>query len=108
MGKHLAREWGPSGVRINGIAPGPIEDTEGMDRLGGFMPAAAKAAYVASIPAQRLGTREDIANAVLYLASDAGSYVTGTVVVVDGGAWMANAPGEIDITGGDPAPRSKL
>lgn len=114
MTRHLAREWGPAGVRVNSIAPGPIEGTEGYDRLGGFMPASALDKYKKSIPAQRLGTKSDIGHSVLYLASDAGSYVTGTVLVVDGGAWMADVGiggvtfGEGEDTTGSGAPRSKL
>lgn len=83
--KSLALEWGPSGIRVNAIAPGPIDDTEGMMRLA---PADMKAKLTKGIPLQRFGTIEDIANMSLFLASDAASYVNGAIVVVDGGAWL--------------------
>lgn len=78
------------GIRVNSVAPGPIADTEGMRRLGGFMPKEVIDEFSARIPAQRLGNREDIGNACLYLCSDAGSYVTGHILVVDGGHWMVD------------------
>lgn len=85
MIRHLAVEWGAAGIRVNAIAPGPIGDTEGMRRLapGGFADKLAK-----SVPLRRLGEILDIANAALFLASDAASYVTGAVLVVDGGSWL--------------------
>jgi peroxisomal 2,4-dienoyl-CoA reductase len=89
MTRHLAVEWGPQGVRLNSIAPGPIAGTEGMRRLGGAT-SAAREFLQQQIPLQRLGTRTDIAEAALYLASDLSSYVTGSVLVVDGGAWMTS------------------
>ncbi|KAI9224329.1 hypothetical protein BC828DRAFT_424820 [Blastocladiella britannica] len=81
----LSMELGRYGINVNGIAPGPIEGTEGITRL---MPPSVSTDFVNSIPIRRLGTVKDIEHATLYLASDAGSYVTGTVLVVDGGAWM--------------------
>jgi peroxisomal 2,4-dienoyl-CoA reductase len=45
--------------------------------------------HFASVPLQRVGTRRDVADAVLYLASNASSYVTGTTLIVDGGGWMS-------------------
>ena len=79
----LALEWGPEGVRINSIAPGPIADTEGLKRLA---PGAdALAAMAARVPLQRLGTLDDIARIALLLASDWASYITGAVIPVDGG-----------------------
>jgi peroxisomal 2,4-dienoyl-CoA reductase len=89
MTRHLAFEWGPSGVRINSLAPGPIGDTEGMKRL---LPEPMKEKLRKKIPLQRFGTVADVADAALYLASDAARYVTGSVLVVDGGAWMIGAP----------------
>jgi len=78
----LAVEWGPHGIRVNGIAPGPIEGTEGVKRLTNE---ASRASALTNCPLGRMGTTGDIANAALYLASDAASFVTGTTLVVDGG-----------------------
>ncbi|KAL5019107.1 hypothetical protein ScPMuIL_004829 [Solemya velum] len=80
MTKHLAIEWGCNGIRVVGVAPGPIEDTEGMQKLGRGIN---RDAMVSRIPLGRMGTREDMANTVLYTVSDAASYVTGTVIVAD-------------------------
>lgn len=92
MTRHLAVEWGPQRVRVNSIAPGPIAGTEGMRRLGGAS-SGARDLLKQQIPLQRLGTRRDIAEAALYLASDLSSYVTGSVLVVDGGSWMTSGLG---------------
>lgn len=83
--RSLALEWGSLGIRVNGIAPGPIEGTEGMERLA---PAGHKEELAKGVPIGRFGTIEDIANAALFLASDAASYVHGEVFVVDGGVWL--------------------
>ncbi|CAK9438555.1 uncharacterized protein LODBEIA_P27790 [Lodderomyces beijingensis] len=80
----LAVELGPIGVRSNCIAPGPIDDTEGMSRLG----RGEKDAAIARVPMQRFGTKQDIADATVYLFSPAATYVNGDVLVVDGGAWQ--------------------
>lgn len=81
----LAVEWGPVGIRVNGIAPGPIDGTEGMDRLA---PGEWKEKAKAAVPLKRFGTIEDIAMCAVFLASDAASYIHGETVVVDGGAWL--------------------
>src|SRR3954453_1848937 len=70
--RNLSAEWGRHGIRVNGIAPGPIEDTEGMKRL--LMPEL-KDKITRKIPVGRFGRIEDIENAALYLASDAASFV---------------------------------
>ncbi len=88
--KSLALEWGPMGIRVNAIAPGPIDDTEGMTRLA---PPDMKAKFEAAVPLKRFGTVEDIANAAVFLASDAASYVHGAIFVVDGGAWLPGMGG---------------
>jgi peroxisomal 2,4-dienoyl-CoA reductase len=85
MTRTLALEWGPLGVRVYGIAPGPIDGTEGMSRLA---PGDVKAKLTATIPLRRFGTIDDIAHAAVFLASDAASYVHGETLVVDGGAWL--------------------
>lgn len=81
----LALEWGPLGIRVNGIAPGPIAETEGLARLA---PGDLLERVVRGIPLRRLGTIDDVANCALWLASGAASYVHGATIVVDGGAWL--------------------
>jgi peroxisomal 2,4-dienoyl-CoA reductase len=83
--RNLAVEWGPAGIRVNGIAPGPIDDTEGMTRLA---PGDVKAKITSKIPLQRFGEIDEIADSALFLASDAASYINGHTLVVDGGSWM--------------------
>ena len=87
--KTLALEWGPLGIRINSVIPGPIDGTEGMARLA--PDAAARSAVVQSVPMRRMGTPQDVADACLFLASDAARYVTGAVLPVDGGWAVAGA-----------------
>ncbi|NNE67728.1 MAG: SDR family oxidoreductase [Pyrinomonadaceae bacterium] len=83
--RNLAVEWGRKGIRVNGIAPGPIEDTEGMKRL---LPPQLKEALTRKIPLQRFGLIEDIENSAVFLASDGASYINGVTLVVDGGHWL--------------------
>jgi peroxisomal 2,4-dienoyl-CoA reductase len=85
--RNLAVEWGQFGIRSCGIAPGPIGDTEGMKRLAPPGDIATKAK--SAIPAGRFGTIDEIAAAAVYLRSPAAAYVTGHVLVVDGGHCIA-------------------
>lgn len=79
----LAIEWGPQGIRVNSITPGPIEDTEGMKRLAA-VPQVGET-LKRSIPMQRFGRKDDIADLALFLASAAAGYISGAVMVCDGG-----------------------
>ena len=83
----LAVEWGRYGVRVNGIAPGPVAETEGVRRL---LVGPAKETAVGSTPLGRLGSIEDVSNAALFICSDAAAFVTGVTLVVDGGLWLAS------------------
>ncbi len=83
----LAMEWGPDGVRVNGIAPGPIADTEGIRRLAPTPEDIAR--MTSSIPLRRMGTTEEIANMALFLSSKRAQYVTGAVIPVDGGSALS-------------------
>jgi len=84
----LAVEWGPYGIRVNGIAPGPIEGTEGVRRLTNER---SRESAQRLNPLGRMGTVDDIANAALFLCSDAASFVNGVTLVVDGGLWLRSA-----------------
>ena len=84
--RNLAVEWGRHGIRVNAIAPGPIGDTEGMKRL---VPEPIKEKLRQRIPLGRFGEIADIEKAAVFLCSEAASYINGTVLVVDGGHWLA-------------------
>jgi 3-oxoacyl-[acyl-carrier protein] reductase len=81
--KSIAKELASRNVRVNAVAPGFI-DTDMTQAL----PEAAKAKMSEAIPLARLGTAEDVANAVAWLASDQASYVTGEILRVNGGMYM--------------------
>lgn len=83
--KTLARELGPSGITVNCVAPGLIEDTE----MGQVSKALMGDAYLATIPLGYLGTVQDVADAVLFLASERARYITGETLNVNGGSHMA-------------------
>ena len=101
--KTLALEWARDHVRVNAIAPGPIP-TEGVKKAFTPPPSAdgvvdlfaqerAMESYARKmIPLQRFGSPEDIANMVVFLASPAAAWITGAIMVVDGGEWLAKPP----------------
>jgi NAD(P)-dependent dehydrogenase (short-subunit alcohol dehydrogenase family) len=82
----LSLEWSPLGIRVNAIAPGYIETP-----MSSWMHADPQAyqVYMERTPARRLGQPDEIAAAVAYLASESASYVTGHVMMVDGGISLA-------------------
>jgi 3-oxoacyl-[acyl-carrier protein] reductase len=85
--KSLARELGPKGITVNCIAPGRIDT----DRVREVYPDGPTEADLATIPLRRLGTTREVGDVVAFLCSDGGSYVSGTVLLVDGaltrGLW---------------------
>jgi NAD(P)-dependent dehydrogenase (short-subunit alcohol dehydrogenase family) len=81
--KSAALEAATTGVRVNAVAPGPIQ-TDMMERFTGHN-AEAKAGLIAMVPAQRAGTVDEIAQTIVFLASDKARYLTGQSVAVDGG-----------------------
>jgi NAD(P)-dependent dehydrogenase (short-subunit alcohol dehydrogenase family) len=85
--KCLAIEWGPDGVRVNSIAPGAVDDTEGMNRLAPTPEI--KKAFARGIPLRRFATKDEIADLALFLSSEAAKFITGAVVVCDGGQSLA-------------------
>jgi len=85
----LAMEWGPSGVRVNGISPGPIIGTEGMARLSPT-PETDKA-LTARIPLRRMGEVGEVAESAVFLVSDSARYITGTILDCDGGSQLGDS-----------------
>lgn len=86
----LAIEWGPSGIRVNGIIPGAVEATEGMDRLAPAGPV--RDALARQIPLGRFATKDDIADLAIFLCSPAARYITGAVIPCDGGITARGLP----------------
>ena len=89
--RSLGLEWGHYGIRVAGIAPGPIRDTAGITKLA---PGAEgmEDVIASTVPILRMGEKSDIALTCVWLASSAGTFVTGETVVVDGGAWLFKPP----------------
>ncbi len=83
LARSIAREYGPRGITANVVAPGPIA-TDMLDS----MPDDKRAALDAHVPIGRIGTVEEVAAAVTFLASDEAAFITGAVVPVDGGLGM--------------------
>lgn len=90
--RSLALEWGSAGIRVAGVAPGPIEGTTGMSKLAPGSESALKQLIQEQVPLGRMGLRRDIALAVVFLSSSAASFLTGDTLVVDGAAWMYRQP----------------
>jgi NAD(P)-dependent dehydrogenase (short-subunit alcohol dehydrogenase family) len=88
MTRDLALEWAGAGVRVNSLAPGPIEDTEGMKRLA---PGDAAEKMRKHVPLGRWGTIDEVAGAALFLCSPAGAFITGTSLLIDGGSSLTGA-----------------
>lgn len=82
---NVALEYGPYGVTANSLAPGAIAGTEGMARLASSE--LTQKEQTKAIPSGRWGTVRDIADATVFLFSDAGNYVNGTTLIVDGAGW---------------------
>ncbi len=92
----LAVEWGPRGIRLNGIAPGPIPTEGAFSRL---MPSQdLEKLALRRVPLRRFGTPAELANLAAFLVSDGCTYINGDIVVMDGGEWLQGA-GEFSYAG---------
>ena len=88
LAQTLALECAPLGIRVNAVAPGEVSTPMGLEALHGDR--RVLATYLRLIPLKRIAQPEEIARVVLYLASDAASYVTGITLPVDGGIMLRN------------------
>ena len=92
----LAVEWGPRGIRLNGIAPGPIPTEGAFSRL---MPSQdLEKLALRRVPLRRFGTPAELSNLAAFLVSDGCTYINGDIVVMDGGEWLQGA-GEFSYAG---------
>lgn len=90
MSRSLAVEWGGKyGIRVNCIAPGPIEQTGGVEKL--ILDERMHKRVLASIPARRFGKLEEIAGAAAFLFSPEAEFINGECLTVDGGQWMSGS-----------------
>lgn len=92
----LGLEWGSYGIRVNGVAPGPIQGTAGLTKLAPVSGDAGSPSlsdlWKERIPVGHAGKAWDIAMAVLYVSCPSGNFVNGHTLVVDGGEWMYRTP----------------
>eukprot|EP00510_Aplanochytrium_minuta_P003093 CAMPEP_0184016626 /NCGR_PEP_ID=MMETSP0954-20121128/7037_1 /TAXON_ID=627963 /ORGANISM="Aplanochytrium sp, Strain PBS07" /LENGTH=285 /DNA_ID=CAMNT_0026297675 /DNA_START=86 /DNA_END=943 /DNA_ORIENTATION=+ len=95
--RQFALEWGLHDIRVNGIAPGPIEGTPGLVKLSGTE--SNQNLYAEQVPLKRAGTTTDIGMCALFLCTSGASYISGDTIVVDGASWLYTPP---------PIPRDKV
>src|ERR1700740_302495 len=89
MTMSLAVEWGPKGIRVNAIAPGPIPTDYAWEMLNPTESSSVGATQADQVPAGRAGTIEELANLMMFLLSDACDYLTGQTIAMDGGQMLA-------------------
>jgi NAD(P)-dependent dehydrogenase (short-subunit alcohol dehydrogenase family) len=94
--RDLALEWARSGVRVNAVAPGPVEGTEGMARLA---PPDPSNSLHKRVPLGRFASIDEVTEAVLFLVSPAGAYVTGATLLMDGGTSLMGGGSFFDMMG---------
>jgi len=94
--RSLAVEWGPRGIRMNAIAPGPIPTEGAFSRL--LPKKELEKLAIDRIPLRRFGTPEELANLAAFLVCDGAAYINGEIITMDGGEWLQGA-GEFNYLG---------
>ena len=91
MTRSLAVEWGPKGIRLNAVAPGLFPTAGAWERL--YPPGSQVEPQEQHVPLRRVGEHIELANLFAYLAADESGYITGELIVIDGGRWMQGIGG---------------
>ncbi|MFL6698053.1 MAG: SDR family oxidoreductase [Vitreoscilla sp.] len=91
MTRSLAVEWGPKGIRLNCVAPGLFPTEGAWERL--YPPGSQVEPQERGVPLRRFGHHRELCDLYAYLAADGSGYVTGDLIVIDGGRWMQGAGG---------------
>ena len=91
MTRSLAVEWGPKGIRLNCVAPGLFPTEGAWERL--YPPGSQVEPQERGVPLRRFGNHQELCDLYAYLAADGSGYVTGDLIVIDGGRWMQGAGG---------------
>jgi NAD(P)-dependent dehydrogenase (short-subunit alcohol dehydrogenase family) len=91
MTRSLAVEWGPKGIRLNAVAPGLFPTAGAWERL--YPEGSQVEPQQMAVPLRRFGEHIELANLFAYLASDEAGYITGDLIVIDGGRWMQGVNG---------------
>jgi NAD(P)-dependent dehydrogenase (short-subunit alcohol dehydrogenase family) len=91
MTRSLAVEWGPKGIRLNCVAPGLFPTPGAWEQL--FPPGSQVEAQERGVPLRRLGEHRELCDLYAYLAADGSGYMTGDLIVMDGGRWMQGTGG---------------
>lgn len=94
----LALEWGVEGIRINAVSPGPIDGTEGFNRLMARTDEE-RAVSLDAVPLKRFGSVDDIANLAMFLASPYGAYISGALIPCDGGGAIESVKPALEHAG---------
>ena len=91
MTQTLAAEWAPHGIRVNAVAPGPIEASPGAaEKLWNNQAAIDRITQM--VPLKRWGKPSEVADAVAFLLAPGAGYITGEILTIDGGAWLGRGP----------------
>jgi NAD(P)-dependent dehydrogenase (short-subunit alcohol dehydrogenase family) len=99
MTMSLAVEWGPYGIRVNAIAPGPFPTPGAWDKLSPIPEASSSATRPESVPLRRFGKMAELQNLAVFLLSDACDYLTGQTIAIDGGQHLAGPGTFADLSG---------
>jgi NAD(P)-dependent dehydrogenase (short-subunit alcohol dehydrogenase family) len=91
MTRSLAVEWGPHNIRLNAVAPGLFPTEGAWEKL--YPPGSQVEPQQMSVPLRRFGEHAELANLFAFLAADESSYITGDLIVIDGGRWMQGVGG---------------